>query len=190
MSSPDDIRQREVADTLDAGESLLWAGVPKAGLYLRTNDLYLIPFSLLWGGFAIFWEYSVLSATGPNEPFMAVWGIPFVLAGLYLIVGRFFVDARVRSRTAYALTNRRILIISGLFSRSTTSLQLRGLTDVTLSARGDGSGTIQFGRPIANGWASGGGWPGTSRNSPPAFELIPAVRQVHQMILEAQRNAA
>src|SRR5207248_6281465 len=68
--------QNEIARALDSGESLIWSGTPRQGILLRPSDAYMIPFSLLWGGFAIFWEASVLRLSGPNAGFMSIWGIP------------------------------------------------------------------------------------------------------------------
>jgi hypothetical protein len=70
-------------------------------LLLRPSDTVAVPFSLLWGGFAIFWETQVLSA---GSLLMSLWGIPFVLIGLHLMVGRFFIDSRLRSRMYYGVT--------------------------------------------------------------------------------------
>jgi len=183
--------QSEIAQVLDSGESLIWSGAPHRGLALRSSDAYMIPFSLLWGGFAIFWEAGVLRTNGPNTAFMSIWGIPFVLAGLYLIVGRFFVDAGIRAKTFYGLTNRRAIIISGLFSRTINSLPLRTLTDISLQERSDRSGTILLGRPQPySSWGSGMRWPGGSQYSTPAFEMIPNAKTVHDQLLEAQRAAA
>jgi hypothetical protein len=183
--------QTEIAQALDSGESLIWSGAPRQGLLLRPSDAYVIPFSLLWGGFAIFWEVSVLNTSGPNSQFMSIWGIPFVLVGLYIIVGRFFVDARIRARTFYGLTDRRAIIVSGLFSRTINSLPLRTLTDISLQERSDRSGTILLGRPQPySSWSSGMRWPGMSQYSTPAFEMIPNAKAVYVQLLEAQRAAA
>ena len=40
-------------------EHIAWEGRPYTGLILRPMELFLIPFSLLWGGFALFWNASV-----------------------------------------------------------------------------------------------------------------------------------
>jgi hypothetical protein len=183
--------QNEIAQVLDSGESLIWSGAPRQGMLLRASDAYMIPFSLLWGGFAIFWEAGVLRMNGPTAGFMSIWGIPFVLIGLYMIVGRFFVDARIRAKTFYGLTNRRAIIISGLLSRTINSLPLRTLTDISLQERRDRSGTVLLGRPQPySSLGSGMRWPGMSQYSTRAFEMIPNAKAVHDQLLEAQRAAA
>lgn len=53
--------QMIIQKELDSGEGLLWAGTPKQGTIFKGTDVFMIPFSLLWGGFAIFWEYMALT---------------------------------------------------------------------------------------------------------------------------------
>lgn len=170
-------------------ERLLWSGQPRQGLLLRTADAFLIPFSLLWGGFAIFWEASVIATDAPF--FFKLWGIPFVLVGLYIIAGRFFVDAKQRSKTYYGVTNERVIIVSGLLSRKIKSLNLRTLTDVSLDEKSDGSGTITFGatNPMSR-WSGGMSWPGWGQQFTPSFELIREAKKVYDIIRSAQRNAS
>ncbi len=128
---------------LGPNESLLWCGVPRQGLCFRSSDAFLIPFSLMWGGFAFFWEYLVLTSATPG--FFALWGIPFVLMGIYLIAGRFFVDSYQRGRTYYGLTNERVLILRGILNRKVTTLSIRNLHEISLNERPDGSGDVLFG---------------------------------------------
>ena len=188
----------EISSELDAGEKLLWRGQPRQGILFRSSDIFLIPFSLLWGGFAIFWEISALSLTsrhGANAPDMVryifpLWGVPFVAAGLYLIFGRFFVDSAQRSKTAYGITDRRVIIRSGLFTRTTKSLNLRTLSDVTLSERADGSGTITLGPTV--GFYSrfyGTSWPGMGRNLAPCLDTIGDAKSVYEILRRAQSAA-
>jgi hypothetical protein len=177
---------RELRPELASGEKLLWSGQPRRGLRLRGADALLIPFSLMWGGFAVFWEASELRAEAPF--FFRLWGIPFVLAGLYLIAGRFFVDAWQRGRTYYGVTNERVLLVSGGLQRQVKSLSLRNLPEITLKERGDRSGTITFGTasPVY-GWLSDSSWPGMGKQLSPRFDMVENARQVYGQIQSAQR---
>lgn len=128
---------------IEPKEKLLWADQPAQGIKLRGSDVFMIPFSFLWGGFAIFWEYSVMKSGAPL--FFLLFGIPFVLIGLYIIFGRFYVEAKQRKNTFYGVTNERVIITSGLFRKKVKSLNLRTLTDISLSESSSGSGSITFG---------------------------------------------
>ena len=176
--------QQQLQPELATGERLLWAGRPKQGLRLRAADALMIPFSLLWGGFAFYWELSVLRGGGPS--FFALFGVPFVLVGAYVIVGRFFVDSYQRGRTFYGLTDQRALIrtASGI-----KALALRAQGDISLKESSDGSGSISFGTGDPRySFFAGGGWPGMSRYAPPAFEMIERARAVYTQIRDAQRS--
>lgn len=107
---------------LDPGARVIWYGQPRQGSRLRLQDSYLIPFSILWCGFATFWEFSVVHTNSPF--FFKLWGVPFVCVGLFFVFGRFLVDARGRARTHYGVTNERIVILSGDFALQTNSLSL------------------------------------------------------------------
>lgn len=93
------------------GESLLWWGRPDPTKHLGLSDIFLVPFSLLWGGFAFFWEIGVLTSGAPA--FFGVFGLAFVAMGVYMIFGRFIVKARRKRRTAYGLTDQRVLVAVG-----------------------------------------------------------------------------
>ncbi|MGE5835079.1 MAG: hypothetical protein ACM4AI_11410 [Acidobacteriota bacterium] len=173
---------------LARNEKVLWSGQPRGGIRFRAADTLMIPFSLMWGGFAIFWEITVVKMGAPA--FFALWGVPFVLVGLYLIAGRFFVDAWQRSRTYYALTNDRAIIVSGLRGRKVKSLPLRTMSDITLTERANGSGSFALGRaPGPYGLRGGSGWAGISRYEPPTFEMIENERALHTLLIDARTSS-
>lgn len=179
--------QSELKPHLDADESLLWTGKPKQGIYLKGSDVFMIPFSLMWGGFAIFWEATVILTDAPF--FFKLWGIPFVLIGLYILIGRFFYDAKRRKKTVYGITEHRIIIKSGIFNESIQSLNCKTLSNITLNEKSDKSGTIILGND--NGFSElfrGTGWPGTNQKMAPAIEMIANARSVYQKIIEIQKE--
>ena len=179
----------EIKAQLAFGEQVLWSGRPRQGIVVRGADAFMIPFSLMWGGFAIFWEASVLKSDAPA--FFALWGIPFVLIGLYLIVGRFFFEAKQRARTFYAVTNERILIVSGVFNRKVKSLNLRMLSDLSLSEGKGDEGTISFGggSPLSSLFGDFSSWPGMGSHVGPRFDLVVGAKSVFETIRDAQRAA-
>jgi hypothetical protein len=126
------------------GEKIVWWGQPAQGLLLTSRDWLLVPISLLWGGFVIFWETSVLSVNAPI--FMKLWGVPFVLIGLYLVGGRFLLDAWIRHGIYYAVTNQRVLILRSRPSSKFSAMSFDQLPVVNLSEGAGGRGTIRFGQ--------------------------------------------
>lgn len=179
-----DSAEAVIRSKLDEGEQLLWSGRPRQGLLLQPADAALIPFSLLWGGFAFVWEYEVVSTH--RFWVLQLWGIPFVLVGLYLVVGRFFADAYVRGQTLYGLTDKRVIIARGSTVRS---IPLSDLTGVALAARAGKSGTIVLGPPGYPGPNSLNAYMGSARVQYPMFQMIPDAQAVYDQI-EAQRKAA
>ncbi|HUA40131.1 MAG TPA: hypothetical protein VMA32_01080, partial [Streptosporangiaceae bacterium] len=110
---------------LRPGERLLWSGRPDPTVWLTAADMFMIPFSILWGGFAIFWEIGV-SSGGPN--FGTIWGIPFVALGLYMIFGRFFYKKYRKKRTCYGITDQRALVAIGPGQLSDSPLRDQPIT--------------------------------------------------------------
>jgi hypothetical protein len=135
VSVPIEIEQERLGS-----ERLLWTGQPDPKHRFDRADLFLVPFSLLWGGFAIFWE---IAAILNGEPFFILWGIPFVAVGLYFIAGRFFFKGRKKRRTYYAVTDRRVLSVEQ--GGATRAMFLDRIPTINSRLRSDGSGTVVFG---------------------------------------------
>ena len=172
---------------LDPSERVLWAGQPKQGIVLRGSDALLIPFSLLWAGFAFFWEWSVIQSGAPL--LFALWGVPFVLMGIYIVVGRFFVESWQRSRTHYAVTNERVLVVDGIRRTTLKSVQLTGLADISFEEHADGVGTITFGSSSVPAiFRSLSVWPGIRERMGLQFDLVPDAKAVFDLIRSAQKG--
>ncbi|HEY2179340.1 MAG TPA: hypothetical protein VGH15_12230 [Caulobacteraceae bacterium] len=172
------------------GERIIWTGRPARGVIFTGRDVFLIPFSLVWCSFAIFWTVMATAGTvGTGHAELAwfpLFGVAFVGVGLYFVAGRFVVDAWIRSAIRYALTDRRVLILrSGPFS-DFTALTLERLPDTKLSDGRKGRGTIRFGQS-ASPWGRGfGGW-SPAFDSTPQFLAVPDARNVFDLI---QRSAS
>ena len=125
---------------LNPDEYVLWSGKPGKGKLLNKRDIFLIPFSIVWFGFAVFWEASVFLT---DAPFLfKLWGIPFILVGLYITVGRFFLNSYIRKRTTYVITNKKVI---RRYKKKVDMLSGSAKSQMSVSVNNDGSGTISFG---------------------------------------------
>ena len=181
--------EERIRNELAPGERLLWSGRPRGGIQLDRSDAALIPLSLVVGGFAL------IAVAATATPDFSVRSVPatlvIVVLALYMLVGRFLIDARSRSTTAYGLTDRRALIIGGLFGsergsfvvgglfrQQVVSLPLQDMTNVVLRERGDRSGTISF-ADFSRQYAD-------DATCTPAFAMIEGARQVYSLIQDAK----
>jgi hypothetical protein len=182
-------QKRYLETQLGPGEILLWSGPPKSGLLLRSSDVYTVPFSLLWCGFAVFWNVGVWYSDAPV--FFRIWGLPFLVIGVYFVIGRFFMDAWQRAKTYYGVSNERIIIVSGIFSRNVRSLALRSLSDISISEKSDFSGTITFGPEETGSGRTGFSF--SRQNNQvihSAFESIQQAKNVYNIIRSAQKSTS
>lgn len=137
------------APYLRKGEEVLWTGQPTHRLFVfRASDLFVVPFSLLWGGFALFWNISVWTTDAPAlftlwGILFTLWGIPFLVVGAYITVGRFFYDAHIRRNTVYALTSESAFIAKSVFGRSLREQPLG--QSLAISFDGKDEGAVTFG---------------------------------------------
>ena len=182
---------------LSSGETIYWAGMPNPSVIFHSDDWAAIPFSLFWGGFAIFWEAGVLGYWGNNPHhnpiswFMALWGVPFVVIGQYIIWGRFLVDAWLKRRTYYAVTNRRVLILLEGWKRKSRFYFLESIPELT--REGDAIGTLWLGTKAPVFGARGSATQGFSRFSAggpvPRLVDIDDAGSVYRLILDLREQA-
>ncbi len=173
--------KNDLNPNLDPGEKLLWSGKPAQGLLFRKMDIFFIPFSLLWGGFAIVWEFMAISMGAPI--YFLLFGAPFVIIGLYFILGRFVVDNYLRKHITYGVSDKRIIIKT---KQAIKSFGLEDIQTLELVEKSNGKGSIHF-KP-KEGVVS---IQNSSRNSfhPSAgyFELIENARYVYNQIQQLRR---
>jgi hypothetical protein len=193
MNSSD--AQLRAQSELQSGESIYWTGTAdprRAALSALPASFFGIPFA----GFALFWISTAYRATSTMSKsshnafttgfsVFPLFGLPFLLIGLGVILAPLWAFLKGRS-TVYAVTNQRVMIITGTNSRSVQSYTPADILGVEHRERPDGSGDIVL---LTSG---------TMRTNNSVSQIkatlvgVPNVKQVAQqvMALHTQRPAA
>jgi len=167
------------------GEQALWSGEPGRGIVFQPRDLFLIPFSMIFATFAVFFLISVPKPPSNQAPVFNLFPLLFVGLAFYFVLGRFFVDVWIRGGIHYAVTNRRIIIERGGMFAKQTVINLADMPPTSLRG-GTGRGTIRFGESY-NMWGRGGygAW-SPALDPTPQFIAIEDARRVFDLINRAR----
>ena len=113
-------------------EELLGQGRPRQGWRLGQADLIAIPFAVVWCVIACLAGASMArKGIGPAEVIFLVFA---AVAGLYLFVGRFWVEAKNRAASACAITSERMIFVR---RRTVHSLRLEEIEEMRMWRRRD-----------------------------------------------------
>jgi hypothetical protein len=147
--NPGDV-QLSAQSELQGGESLLWSGPASPG----RSALSALPaslFGILFGGFAYFWMSTAYRGThnlanhhnalASGFSVFPLFGLPFLLVGLGMTLAPLGVYLKGRSGV-YAVTNRRVMLISGTTTRSVKSIIPTDIAEVDHRERPDGTGDV------------------------------------------------
>lgn len=108
---------------LEPGETILWQGQPQPGIIWRDALSPLGLFGVVFTGFSLFWITAAASmlAEGPGFPFtlFPLFGLPFLLVGLFMMGGHVVLDAYVRATTWYTLTDRTAYVARAILGKRT-----------------------------------------------------------------------
>ncbi|MBI4332352.1 MAG: VWA domain-containing protein [Chloroflexi bacterium] len=207
-------------------EKLLWSGKPRHGIVFHRVSIFLVVLTVILLGSvagAVLLLNDVKETITAIEHFragpvagivvLALFGSSFGGLSLILLWG-FIFNPIQRRRTSYALTDRRLITISGLLNPKARSFDLSSINFISLTEPTHGKATIIFGQvdPVSygltdpvrkqrmlNSWKWFGyrfelfevGWPvydGTphsARHMVGRFELIENARMVYNMLREA-----
>jgi hypothetical protein len=127
---------------LRPGERLLWSGGPDPSVWLAPADVTLIPLSIVWALLSVFFWFATLSGGSPEGMVPAtLW----VVAGFYMIAGRFFYKRRMKQRTVYGVTTQRAMVL--VSRRALADVPLQFLPANMIWSRDNRHLTIIFGFP-------------------------------------------
>jgi hypothetical protein len=170
------------------GERIVWTGRPRPDMLFNRADIFLIPFSLVWFGGVMFGAVSVLR--GAIDPVSVGIGLLFAVFGSYFVAGRFVHKRWIRQHTYYAVTDRRILVLTEGFRRSLQAQFIDAIPTVNKIVRRDGVGTIRFGNASPWRWWSDTGmeWMGSFwGQDTPTFYNIEGADRVYELVHRMRR---
>jgi len=172
---------------LDADEKILWQGQPDGRFRLRPKNIAVSVFGIFFLGGSMFWvvmaQSAVPQAGGANLLFL-LFSLPFILIGLYMVIGIHWFDALGRRKTHYTLTSKRTFIATEFLGKRLKSYPIDADTALDFRpAKADRSGSIFFATEIRRRKN------GTYRQAI-GFELIPDADKVYQLIRGVQKDRA
>ncbi len=183
MSEPSESVPANLVSLLDSDEKILWQGRPSTKLFLLTRlDIFLIPASLVWAGMAIPGSFSEILQPGGLSALPVA--LLFLAAGIYVLIGRFFVSQLARKNTVYFVSNKRAFIATNGIGGRIDSKPLNASLAISLEPSEPGSISLGDAVPFMSGPRGFGIWTGNDGRF--TFRKIPNAEKVYALIRSIQ----
>jgi hypothetical protein len=175
---------------LEEGETILWQGRPVTGIRLGDFFGFHLIFGLVFTGFSTIWiTMAWVMTSGAGFDIFPLFGIPFLLVGLYITFGLPFTKDYVRKYSWYTLSDRKAYIATEFFGKR--RLKSVPYAEMNVLELEDGNpGSITFKRDIRVSRTRSRGRTGMQRTrtqttvTNTGFERIEDARTVYRMIGE------
>lgn len=163
---------------LDDGETILWQGRPSSRFRLTLADLKPARQGLMMTLFSVVWLSMAMRAPG----IFWLFGLPFLLMGLWQIAKPLLLPALLRQYSFYTLTDRRAFIATDapLLGRNLRSFPITA--DTRLDFLEGEPGSILF----ADDRLAGLTMPGPDGIRRVGFQMIPDARKVYGLMRQIQ----
>lgn len=183
-------RAADLEAELQPGERVLWLGRPKHGLLAHNRDLEFVLQGLLWVFLLLLIAQDVVF--GPKPVILSGRTIGEILLSAHIFIAFFVVFPLQRSHTYYALTNQRVIAVSGVLRRHVQSIYLQsrpGLTLTEEAAEGDRGDILITPTVFLAGWQpTPNQAPSLSHAAPLYLEAVPHVHDLYKDIKHLEKN--
>jgi hypothetical protein len=143
--------RQQITDELSPSEKLIWVDRPASVIHHAFTSIGSFLFGIPFFAFAVFWTWMAsepLRRGGIDGPpgfsyFFPMFGIPFLLVGLGMLLAPLW-SAFAARHTIYALTDKRLIILTKYPVRNFQFWPLEKLDDITRSGSTNGPGNLYF----------------------------------------------
>jgi hypothetical protein len=158
---------------LRKGETVLWTGFPSTSLLWRRRERNIWLSGAIFATIASVEVVHLARDVGCPAAILAIPVIFFILPTSYFACGHPIQARRIRSKTTYAITNQRVLILVRWSRERLTEYSLAHVKECTVEPETKELSTVAFGwRPSASDPNHSGAliaWPGRVRPAWPEF---------------------
>ncbi|MCR9069464.1 MAG: hypothetical protein NXH79_11525 [Rhodobacteraceae bacterium] len=185
---------------LDEGEHVLWQGRPDPGIEWRQMLSPTSLFGVVFTAFSLFWmgaAAAMIWGTGDAPGIFVLFplfGLPFLLIGLFMMGGNVVWAAYLRRSTIYSVATRQVFIARDTGAgRTLEAIRIANITDIALEGGDPGTVRIDVARPLGFRTEKIDGPDGMGMaRSKRSFRLarLPEAARVFSLIRDQQRALA
>lgn len=129
--SNNNVNNQKINDILISGENIIWQGKPKKSAFIINKVLTMLPIAIIWLMLDLIFIINFLR----TETKMLWFIIPFFalhLMPVWLWLSNVLTANKRWKNTEYAVTDKRLIIISGFIGMDYQSVYYKDITDVKL----------------------------------------------------------